>query len=218
MTFRIPTDHGHLESLTREPDGRPVGAAVVCHPHPQHGGTMHTKAVFRAAQALAEAGIRALRFNFRGVGTSTGAYADGVGEQDDARVALEWLRAEMPDLPLIAGGFSFGSRVALRVALDDDRVVAGFGLGIPVALYDFDFLESAQKPVLIVQGEDDELSSGATVAAAIAELGSHIHLVRIQGTDHYFNGRFEELKAALKTFFEVGPGAGAIAPSHPDLR
>lgn len=216
MTFKIPTSHGHLESVIREPAARPVAAAVVCHPHPQHGGTLHTKAVFRAAQALNEVGIRALRFNFRGVGTSTGSYADGEGEQDDLRSALEWLSADSPQLPLIAGGFSFGSIVSLRATLHDERVAAVFGLGIPVSMYDFNFLAEAKKPVLIVQGEEDEFSSGTAVAAALADLGSHIHLVRIPGTDHYFNGRFDELKAAIRTFFSEGEGAGAIAPLQTD--
>lgn len=212
MSFNIPTEHGHLESVMREPVDPPVAAAVVCHPHPQHGGTLHTKAVFRAAQALNEAGIRALRFNFRGVGTSTGDYGDGVGEQDDLRSALKWLSADAPHLPLIAGGFSFGSIVSLQATLHDDRVVALFGLGIPVSMYDFDFLAEAKKPVLIVQGEEDEFGSGHAVAAALADLGDHIHLVRIPGSDHYFNGRFDELRAAVRTFFMEGVGAGAIAP------
>lgn len=214
MSFNIPTEHGHLESVMREPAGPPIAAAVVCHPHPQHGGTLHTKAVFRAAQALSETGIRALRFNFRGVGTSTGEYGDGVGEEDDLRTALEWLAADSPQLPLIAGGFSFGSIVSLKATLHDDRIVAAFGLGIPVSMYDFAFLAEAKKPVLIVQGEEDEFGSGPAVAAALADMGSHIHLVRIPGTDHYFNGRFDELRAAIRSFFGEGVGAAAIAPSQ----
>jgi len=210
---KIPVEHGWLEALLREPDGPARGAAVVCHPHPIHGGTMHTKAVYRAAQALNDAGMVALRFNFRGVGASTGSYDEGHGEQDDARAALDWLEERYPALPLFLGGFSFGSRVALTVGLDDDRVVGLLALGLPVGLddYDFSFLAETTKPILVVQGEEDEFGAGATVAEVLEPLGSHITLVRVPGADHYFGDRSEELREAVEGYYASGPGARLLA-------
>jgi alpha/beta superfamily hydrolase len=190
----------------KDPDVEPRGAAVVCHPHPLYGGTMHTKAVYRAAQALGEAGLVTLRFNFRGVGTSTGSHDKGIGEREDLRAALDWLEEAYPSLPLVAGGFSFGSRVALTVGAGEDRVVALLGLGLPVDL-DYGFLGTTDKPVLIVQGDNDEYGTGELVERTLAPLGSHITVVRIAGSDHYFTDRFEDLKAAVRGYYESGPGA-----------
>ena len=204
--MNIPVPHGHLEAVIREPRGSVRAAAIVCHPHPLQGGTMHTKAVFRAAQALADVDIAALRFNFRGVGTSTGSYEEGVGERGDVTAALDWLEERYPGRPLVAGGFSFGSIVALGAAAPEERVVALFGLGLPIRWYDYSFLGKGDKPVLIIQGEEDEFGSGPEVEPVMAELGPHVTLVRIPGADHYFNGRIDEMKAAMSTYFESGPG------------
>ena len=211
--MHIPASHGQLEALLKEPAGAARGAVVVCHPHPLHGGTMHTKAVYRAAQAFNDAGLVALRFNFRGVGTSTGSHDEGVGERDDLREALDWLEAEYPDLPLLVGGFSFGSMVGLSVGADDERVVALLGLGLPVDMdrYDYSFLAEAKKPILVVQGENDEFGAGDTVAALLSELGAHITLVRIPGTDHYFTDRLDELRATIRGYYESGPGSRTLA-------
>ena len=208
--MKIPVSHGHLEASLREPSSDPTGAAVVCHPHPLHGGTMQTKAVYRAAQALAEAGLRGLRFNFRGVGASTGSYEDGIGEREDVRAALDWLSRDTPALPLVAGGFSFGSMVGLGEAVSDDRVVALIGLGLPFDMYDYSYLSGSSKPVLIVQGEDDEFGSGERAAAAVDALGEHVTLARIAGADHYFTGRFDELRAVIVEYFTLGEGAKAL--------
>lgn len=171
---------------------------------------MHTKAVFRAAQALADARITALRFNFRGVGTSTGSYEEGVGERDDVGAALDWLEERHPSLPLVVGGFSFGSMVALGAAAGDPRVVALFGLGLPVRMYDYTFLADVDKPMLIVQGEDDEFGSGPEVEAVTDRLGANVTLVRIPGGDHYFSGRIDELREAVSDFFLSGPGKSTL--------
>lgn len=197
----------------KQPTDTPRGVAVMCHPHPIHGGTMHTKAVYRSAQGFLDAGLITLRFNFRGVGTSTGSFDEGVGEQDDARAALDWVESEYPHLPIVLGGFSFGSMVALSVGVDDERVTALLGLGLPVDLderYDYSFLADAGKPILVVQGEKDEFGSGAQVAEALAPLGSHISLVRVPGSDHYFAGGLDELRGAVRGYFESGPGARAL--------
>jgi len=208
--LKIPVSHGHLEALIKEPEAPIRGAAIVCHPHPIHGGTMHTKAVYRSAQGFNDAGLVTLRFNFRGVGTSTGSHDDGVGEQDDLRAALDWMESEYPHSPLLVGGFSFGSMVGLSVGSDDPRVVGLLGLGLPLALddrYDYSYLAKADKPILVVQGENDEFGSGEQVAHALAPLGSHVTLVRVPDTDHYFEGKLEELRAAVWGYYSAGPGA-----------
>jgi uncharacterized protein len=212
---RIPAPHGMLEAHFRPAAGEARGAMVLCHPHPMHGGTMHTKAVFRAAQAVNEAGLHALRFNFRGVGQSTGSYDEGKGEQDDVQTALDWLGGEHPDLPLAVGGFSFGSVVGLRVGYRDGRVHALLGLGLPVRGWSLDDLADADarggRPLLVVQGEDDEFGPGPEIQGFVEGMGEGVDLVRIPGADHYFHDRFDELKAAITPWFERG-GPGAPEP------
>lgn len=213
-TMKIPVEHGHLEAILKEPESAARGVAVMCHPHPLHGGTMHTKAVYRSAQGLNEAGLVVLRFNFRGVGTSTGSYDEGIGEQDDVLAAMDWLTAEYADLPLVVGGFSFGSMVALSVAGPDPRVSALLGLGLPVDLderYDFSFIADAEKPILVVQGENDEFGPARQVQSKLAPLGSHVTIVSVAGTDHYFEGRLDELRGAVRGYFESGPGSRVLA-------
>lgn len=198
MNVKISVSHGFLEGSLRIPaDREPVGAAVFCHPHPLHGGTMHTKAVFRAAQALNEAGWAALRFNFRGVGGSTGTHGHGEGELEDARAALDWMNERYPGLPLLLGGFSFGSRVALRVAASDPRVVGVVALGAPIRMYGTGFLKGFTGPLLIVQGEEDEFGPGAELRAAAASVVPDASVRIVPGADHYFHGHFEELQEAI---------------------
>ena len=196
----IPVPHGQLEAVLRRPPEAPRAAAVVCHPHPLHGGTMHTKAVYRAAQAMAEAGLAALRFNFRGVGRSTGSHDGGVGETEDARAALRHLERLFPGLPLVAGGFSFGSMVGLRAGAEDARVAALVGVGLAFDLYDYGFLAHAGRPVLIVQGERDEFGSGARAEEFARRLTDPAEVVVIPGADHYFHGHFDELRQAIREF------------------
>ena len=170
---------------------------------------MHTKAVYRAAQALNDAGLVTLRFNFRGVGASTGTYDDGIGEQEDVTAALDFLSQTYPALPLICGGFSFGSMVGLRVGVDDERVDGLLGLGLPIKNlnYDFGYLREAGKPVLVVQGEHDEFGGGEEIASALEGLGSHITLVRIDGSDHYFTDRLDVLRDTVRGYYQSGPGS-----------
>ncbi len=175
---------------------------------------MHTKAVYRAAQGLNDAGLVTLRFNFRGVGGSTGSHDGGVGEQDDLRAAIDWLETAYPHIPIVVGGFSFGSIVGLSVGATDERVVSLLGLGLPVDLddrYDYSFIASAGKPILIVQGDNDEFGPGEKVASLVSPLGSHITLVRIPGTDHYFYSSLRELRTAVRGYYETGPGAKLLA-------
>jgi len=168
---------------------------------------MHTKAVFRAGQALSSVGFDVLRFNFRGVGTSTGVHADGVGEVEDVEAALNWLAAHLPGEPLILGGFSFGTRVGLPVGVQDARVKALLGLGLALTMSDFDFLTEVEKPLLIVQGDEDEFGSGAAIRARVAEWGGKISLEVIPGSGHYFYDHFDELQEAVREYFATGPGA-----------
>lgn len=202
----IPAPHGILEGLLRLPDGmtdgaieaaRPPLAAVVCHPHPQFGGTMHNKVVFRIAAALADHGIPALRFNFRGVGRSTGGYDDGRGEADDIRAALDAIAQRFPATPLLLGGFSFGAWTGLPVGCADPRVTHLIGVGVPVRLLEVDDLADCAKPKLIVQGELDEYGPQMALDTWFARLPEPKRLTTVPGADHFFTRYQAELAAAL---------------------
>lgn len=168
---------------------------------------MHTKALFRAAEALWDVGMTVLRFNFRGVGTSTGSYDQGIGEKDDVTAAVDWLTDRYPDLPLIVGGFSFGSMVGMSVGVEDRRVVGLVGMGVPIEVYDYSFLGGSGKPTLLVQGDEDEYGSGSMVQGTLESLGEHVTVVRIPGTGHLFDDRMAELQAVIREYFTSGPGA-----------
>jgi alpha/beta superfamily hydrolase len=171
---------------------------------------MHTKAVFRSAQALCAVGFEVLRFNFRGVGTSTGSYGGGKDEEEDVEAALDWLEGRHPGLPLLVGGFSFGSRVGIAVGVRDPRVAGLLGLGLPLRNLGFPDLTGLAKPLLVVQGENDEFGSGPEVEAWASALSGPVTLVRIPGSDHYFHDHFDELQAAIQDYFTVGPGGAAF--------
>ncbi len=210
--MKIPVSHGHLEAALRNPNGTLRGGSVFCHPHPIHGGTMHTKAVYRGAEALLDLGLRSLRFNFRGVGCSTGSFDDGIGEEEDVRAALDWLElGGVREMPIVLGGLSFGSMVGMSVGVSDTRVSAMVALGTPIHVYDYSYLQGTEKPVLIVQGEEDEYGSGDEVREALGGLGDHITVRSIPGSGHLFDGHFQELQRAIREFFSGGPGAEALA-------
>ncbi len=212
--MKIPVSHGHLEAALKEAQGDLRGGAVFCHPHPIHGGTMHTKAVYRTAQTFTELGLRALRFNFRGVGCSTGTFDDGIGEQEDVSAALDWLElGGVRDRPVILGGLSFGSMVSLSVGVEDPRVQAMVGLGTPVRIYDYGYLARTEKPVLIVQGEHDQFGSPEEVRKAMEGLGDHITVQEIPGSGHLFDGHFQGLQDAVREYFTQGPGAHLFGPN-----
>lgn len=192
----IPTSHGQLEAILKEPAGAPPrGAALVLHPHPLHGGTMHNKVVFRTARALNDAGLVALRFNFRGVGASTGTHDAGHGEQDDARAGLDYLAANYPGQQLTLAGFSFGARVALEVGIRDERVKYLIGVGTPLKMYDFSFLASCVKPLLLVHGERDEFGDPAKLRELAARLppAARVRLEIIPGAGHFFDQQLDQL-------------------------
>src|SRR5689334_7613917 len=167
----IPAAHGRLEAILKEPRTDEVrGVALVLHPHPLGGGTMHNKDVFRAAAALNDAGLITLRINFRGVGQSTGQHDEGRGERNDVRAALDYLSTNYPDLNITLCGFSFGARVGLEVGIEDPRVRYLIGIGTPLNNYDFEFLQACRKPLLLVHGERDEFGAVGEVKKMAAEL------------------------------------------------
>ena len=205
-SFDLRGPAGRLEAILMHPGATPVAAAVVCHAHPLHGGIMHFKPVFRAAQALQSAGLAALRFNFRGVGRSEGEHDFGVGEQEDARAALFELERRFPGVPLVLGGFSFGSSVALRLAARAPRVRAVFALGYPLEREgDRAPLDAVRQPRLFVQGDSDEFGSGATLRALVERLPPPREVVVIPDSDHYFTGRLDALQDAVRSWAESRP-------------
>src|SRR5207302_116078 len=195
---------GRLEAILWTPSAptwhRPSLAAVVCHPHPLFGGTMHNKVVYQAAKSLDALGLPVLRFNFRGAGLSAGVHDRGFGEQAEVRAALDFLASEFPGVPLLLAGFSFGSWVGMRVGCDDPRVSHLIGLGIPVNNTDFSFLRQCKKPKLFVHGSNDEHGAIETVKALISTLPGDNHLVVVEGVDHFFAGKLDQMGRAINTW------------------
>src|SRR5438128_3077915 len=197
----IQVARGQLEAILKEPGSAPArGVALVLHPHPLGGGTMHNKVVFRAASALNDAGLVALRINFRGVGQSTGTHDDGRGERDDVRAALDYLQVEYPGYQITICGFSFGARVGLEVGVSDNRVVNLISVGTPVDKYDFSFLEACRKPILFVHGDRDEFGSleQLRLLADKVRENAPAQLIIIAGANHFFENRLDELKRVIK--------------------
>jgi alpha/beta superfamily hydrolase len=195
---------GRLEALLNAGTPGATHAALVCHPHPLFGGTLHNKVVFHAMKALNSFGFPVLRFNFRGTGLSEGEHDYGRGETDDVRVALGWLEHEYT-LPIIFAGFSFGAAVGLRTACPDARVQALIGLGIPVAPiddrnYDFTFLQSCAKPKLFVSGTRDQFGPKAKLEGVVGALPDPKKLVLIEAADHFFEGRLREMRDAIEAW------------------
>ena len=188
------------------PDGEPVAAAVVCHAHPLQGGIMHFKVIFRAAKALQRQGLAVLRFNFRGVGTSEGTHDHGRGEQDDVRAALGELERRFPGRPLVLGGFSFGSSMALRVATADPRPRAVFALGFPVGmLTDASYVAQIRVPRLFVQGGDDHIGPPDRLRTLVEPLPPPRRLVVVEGADHFFAGHLDALEETLSSWAAERP-------------
>lgn len=196
----IPVAHGQLEAILKEPrQGEPKGVALVLHPHPLGGGTMHNKVVFRAAAALNDAGLTVLRINFRGVGQSTGEHDEGRGELDDVRAGLDYLSRQFPGLRITLCGFSFGSLVGLKVGIQDPRVSFLIGIGTPLDKYDFSFLAACRKPLLLIHGERDEFGDVDRLRKLFAELQPNmpVQLVVIPGASHFFDNHLDELKRTI---------------------
>lgn len=200
-TVSFPGPAGTIEGLWKEASGPPRGSAVFAHPHPLHGGTLHNKVVYRASQALTAAGFPTLRFNFRGVGQSEGMHDAGRGEIDDFRAALDEA-IRRGGLPALAGGFSFGSAMALRAAATDDRIAALVAVGLPLASLPAASLPRPRVPALFVTGERDTFGPPALLAEFVQDSGQ---VVIVPGADHFFEGKLEELGSAIGRFLETLP-------------
>lgn len=201
----IPASHGQLEAIIKEPAGERRGVGLVCHPHPLGGGTMHNKVVFRAAAGLVDAGLTTLRFNFRGVGASTGEHNEIEGGKEDVRDALNYLTANYPDEDLTLAGFSFGSRTALEVGYNDDRVARLISIGTPVDKYgDYEFLTETRKPILFVHGDSDEFGAIDNVKRLVDEVSKNTdaELVVFANSGHFFDEHLSELREAIREWTE----------------
>jgi len=169
---------------------------------------MHNKVVYQAAKALHGRGAPVLRFNFRGTGQSEGEHDKGRGEQDDVRTALDYLAAEFPGKPLLLAGFSFGSWVGLRVGCEDARVEKLIGLGLPVDNVDMSYLRACAKPKLFIQGGNDQFGSRANIENLFATLPEPKTLAIVDGVDHFFTGRLDQVGSAIDAWFDAGDAQG----------
>ena len=203
-SFFLEGPAGRLEALLNLGAENATHAAVVCHPHPVYGGTLHNKVVFHTMKALNSFGFPVLRFNFRGAGLSESEHDHGVGEVEDVRTALDWMDREF-HLPMILAGFSFGAAVGLRAACPDDRVKAVIALGLPAnpidgRHYDFAVLQSCSKPKLFVSGTRDQFASKDQLEKLVAGTPEPKKVVLIEAADHFFEGRLREMREAVEAW------------------
>jgi alpha/beta superfamily hydrolase len=199
---------GKLESILDVPrDAEIVGAAVVCHPHPQHGGTMHNKVAHTLARAFVRSGFETLRFNFRGTEASEGQYDDGIGELDDAIAALDWMRERRPAGPIWLAGFSFGAAIAIRAAVKVE--VNGLVSVAPaVSRFASDMADQPECPWLVVQGDEDELVDIEETLAWLNALEPGPELLVLAGAEHFFHGRLTDVREAVMDFIARNGGSG----------
>ncbi len=186
---------GKLEALLEEPEDQdPRHAVLICHPHPQHGGTMHNKVVYRIARGLRRAGAVVLRFNFRGVNLSQGEYGRGIGELEDARAALAVLRSRYPDLPFSLAGFSFGSRIILKLGCeisDPNRLIA---VGFPANLSDSQSVGHCPVPKTFIVSSNDQFCAIPAMESYFAALPEPKELIWVNAQDHFFSGALDEFE------------------------
>jgi uncharacterized protein len=197
--FFLDGPAGRLEAILWSPTSgkKPPLAALVCHPHPLFGGTMHNKVVYQAAKSVDQFGLPVLRFNFRGAGMSAGAFDQGQGELGDVRAALDFLTDAFPGLPVLLAGFSFGSWVGLRVGCEDSRVAELIGIGVPVNDSDFSYLSACKKPKLFVQGSKDQFCALDKVKTLVASLPGDNRLIIVDDADHFLTGKLDQLGHAI---------------------
>ncbi|HLW53979.1 MAG TPA: alpha/beta fold hydrolase [Candidatus Angelobacter sp.] len=204
-SFFLHGPAGRLEALLNQ--GRPEAthSALVCHPHPLYGGTMHNKVVYHAMKTLHSYGFPVLRFNFRGAGISDGEHDQGRGEVDDVKAALDWLDSEF-HLPIVFCGFSFGAATGLRAACPDSRVNALIALGAPVAVegraYAYNYLRDCRKPKLFVSGSRDQFGPAPSLARVVELAADPKEMVIVEGGDHFFEGHLAEMQAAMRHWID----------------
>ncbi len=201
---------GRLESLLEEPEDRaPVFAALICHPHPLYGGTMHNKVVYRLARGLRRTGAVALRFNFRGVGRSEGKHDNGAGEVEDARVALAWLRERYPGLPFVLAGFSFGSRVALRLGCEGEaQPLEVIAVGFPTSRSGYEYLYECTVNKTFIQSTNDEHAPRADFETLFAEVAPPKRLEWVEAADHFFRDALDDFEDKV---FRLGRSLAEVA-------
>lgn len=206
---------GKLEALLNVGEENASYAAMVCHPHPLYGGTMHNKVVFNAMKALSSFGFPVLRFNFRGTGLSEGKHDEGRGEAEDVRAAIEWLD-ETFGLPIIFAGFSFGAATGLRAACPDDRIVGLISLGTPVAAegrsYAYSFLAQCRKPKLFVSGSRDQYGPVANIEQVVSIAAEPKKLVLVEGADHFFEGKIPIMRSAVEDWVRSTFVSSSVQP------
>jgi len=190
---------GKLEALLEEPeDQAPNEACVVCHPHPLFGGTMHNKVVHRIARGLRRRGTVVLRFNFRGVSRSEGSHDQGVGEVDDARAGLDWLRVRYPGLPCALAGFSFGSRVVLKLGCASKDIARLIAVGFPTGEGHAASLETCHVPKFFITSTHDEFAPRMEMEALFNRIGEPKQLIWIEAADHFFAGALDQLEETVR--------------------
>jgi alpha/beta superfamily hydrolase len=207
---------GQLEALLNVGVSDATHAALICHPHPLFGGTMHNKVVYNAMKSLTKFGFHALRFNFRGTGLSEGVHDEGRGEREDIRAALEFLENEF-HLPIIFCGFSFGAATGLMAACNDPRVVGMISLGTPVSVegrtYAYQFLSGCTQPKLFISGSQDQYSPESDLRFAVANAAEPKQLVMVDGADHFFVGKLNFMQQAIEEWvrktFNIAEAAAA---------
>jgi alpha/beta superfamily hydrolase len=215
-SFFLQGPAGRLEALLNQGQPNAAYAALVCHPHPLFGGTMHNKVVYHAMKTLHSFGFPVLRFNFRGAGLSDGEHDRGRGEVDDVRAALDWLDGEFR-LPIIFCGFSFGAATGLRAACPDNRVSGSISLGTPITVeergYSYPFLRECAKPKLFISGSRDQYSPPAGLKELLETASDPKDLIVVEGADHFFEGHLAEMQEAIRDWL-----IRFFMPAHQEAR
>jgi len=209
MTLFIPGPAGRLEASLWTPGDKegpprppptPRAAAVICHPHPLHGGTLQNNVVFRISRALQAAGLAVLRFNFRGAGESEGTHDGGPGEVEDARAGLDWMQAKYPGLPLWAGGFSFGARTTAELAARDERVACLVAVALPCLAFDCSIALEVTQPGIVMMAGSDDFGTAAALSEMYPQWPANLEVDEIPGVDHFFKGQTPQLEARLRAW------------------
>ncbi|MCI0554863.1 MAG: alpha/beta hydrolase, partial [Anaerolineae bacterium] len=177
--------------------------AILCHPHPLYGGTMHNKVIYSMTAALNQIGYATVRFNFRGVGRSSGSFNHGIGEQRDVEAVVQHFDRLYPEATKVLGGFSFGAKVGLMVASRNERIAGVIGSGVTIDIADFSFLQDYDKPKLIIQGSQDQYGHQDSLRNWFEELPEPKKLVVIPDAVHLFDGKLSELKTAIVQEFPI---------------